>query len=433
MPEDCAGTHVGLMTLLFRGSNPRSGKMFDKFINLTFSRILSPIMSSFRSIFSIRWQKWFFLDFLSNHVIYYPTPISLTYAWSFGSLAGVCLVIQIISGVVLSMFYTPHVDLAFSSVEYIMRDVTNGWFIRYTHANGASMFFLVVYCHIFRGFYYGSYMRPRQALWCSGVVLFLLMMGTAFTGYVLPWGQMSFWGATVITSMVTAIPYIGQEIVHWLWGGYVVGNLTLKRFYTIHFVLPFVIAGLTLIHLALLHKDGSNNPLGTDSSGEEVPFYPYFFVKDLFAFFCFLAVFGYFVIYCPNVLNHPDNYIPADPLHTPPHVVPEWYFLPFYTILRSIPHKVGGIILMVGAILVWFLIPFTNTSIIRSTTFRPIFKIFFWILVADFAVLFWVGQRPVKDHYSFVGLVGTFYYYLFFVILVPLIGKVEWELLVYDE
>jgi len=276
---------------------------------------------------SLRWNKNYLSSFLDNHLIHYPTPINLTYAWSFGSSAGICLIIQILSGIFLAMHYTPHIDLAFSSVEHIMRDVNHGWLIRYIHANGASMFFIVVYCHIFRGLYYGSYMHPRQLLWCSGVIIFILMMATAFMGYVLPWGQMSFWGATVITSLVTAVPIIGQTIVDWLWGGFTVNNATLNRFFSLHFFLPFIIAGVSIIHLSLLHKDGSNNPLGVDGAVDKIPFYPYFFIKDLFAFFCFLFIFVFFVFFYPNLMGHPDNYIPADPMHTPAHIVPEWYFL----------------------------------------------------------------------------------------------------------
>jgi len=272
-----------------------------------------------------RVNKNYIVGFIDSHIIHYPSPISLTYAWSFGSLAGLCLVIQMISGIFLGMHYTPHVELAFSSIEHIMRDVNNGWLIRYVHANGASMFFILVYSHICRGLYYGSYIEPREHLWCSGVLILFLMMGTAFTGYVLPWGQMSFWGATVISNMVTAIPVAGQPIVQWLWGGYTVDNPTLNRFFSIHFVLPFLIAGLTIVHLALLHKDGSNNPVGSDTGIDDLPFYPYFAVKDIFAFFCFMLFFAIFVFYFPNILNHPDNCIPADPLQTPAHVVPEWY------------------------------------------------------------------------------------------------------------
>jgi len=393
-------------------------------LNLSKARSLLPL--NFPRI-----NKSYLFALFDSHLISYPTPVSLTYAWSFGSLAGICLVIQMISGIFLAMHYTPHIDLAFSSVEHIMRDVPNGWLIRYIHANGASMFFIVVYAHICRGLYYGSYMEPRQLLWCSGVIIFLLMMGTAFTGYVLPWGQMSFWGATVITSMVTAIPIAGQPIVQWLWGGYTVGNPTLNRFFAIHFVLPFLIAGLTLIHLALLHKEGSNSPIGSDTGVDDVPFYPYFVSKDVFAFSCFLLFFATFVFYFPNTLNHPDNYIPADPLQTPAHVVPEWYFLPYYAILRSIPHKVGGILAMGGSILVLLLIPFINTSYVRNTTYRPIFKFFFWTFVADFVILTWIGQKPVKDTFILVGQIATVYYFLFFFAVIPVVGVIETKLVHY--
>ena len=378
---------------------------------------------------SIRWNKNYVLSFFDSHLIHYPAPINLNYAWSFGSTAGICLIIQILTGIFLAMHYTPHIDLAFSSVEHIMRDVNNGWLIRYAHANGASMFFIVVYSHIFRGLYYGSYMHPRQLLWCSGVVIFILMMGTAFMGYVLPWGQMSFWGATVITNLSTAIPIIGQPIVDWLWGGFTVNNATLNRFFSLHFVFPFLIAGLSLLHLALLHKDGSNNPLGVDTSVDKVPFYPYFIVKDVFAFFIFTLVFSIFVFYFPNAMGHPDNYIPANPLVTPAHIVPEWYFLPFYAILRSIPDKLGGVAAMGGALLVLFLIPFTNTSEIRSTTFRPLFKIFYWLLVADFLILGWIGQKPVKTTFVIAGQLATLYYFIFFLFLIPITGIIESSLI----
>ena len=385
-------------------------------------------LNSVKNVFPLnlpRANSNYLFGFLDSHVIHYPTPISLTYAWSFGSLAGICLVIQMISGIFLAMHYTPNIELAFNSVEYIMRDVPNGWLIRYIHANGASMFFIVVYAHIGRGLYYGSYMEPRELLWCSGVILLLLMMGTAFTGYVLPWGQMSFWGATVITSMVTAIPVAGQPIVQWLWGGYTVGNPTLNRFFSIHFFLPFLIAGVSLIHLALLHKEGSNSPIGSDTGIDDVAFYPYFLYKDVFALSCFLLFFAFFVLYFPNVLNHPDNYIPADPLQTPAHVVPEWYFLPFYAILRSIPHKAGGIIAMGAAILILLAIPFINTSFIRNTTYRPVFKFFFWLFIADYIILTWIGQMPVRNAFIFVGQVATVYYFAFFIIIIPVIGKIE--------
>jgi len=351
--------------------NPMSNLLFKKFLDkYSFNY---PTDSS-------RINKNALLAFMDSHIIHYPTPIALTYAWSFGSLAGICLVIQMLSGIFLSIHYSPKIDLAFISIEFIMKDVPNGWLIRYIHANGASMFFILIYAHICRGLYYGSYIKPRELLWCSGVILLFLMMGTAFSGYVLPWGQMSFWGATVITNMVTIIPYGGKKIVEWLWGGYTINNPTLHRFYTLHYGLPFLIAGVTLIHLALLHKEGSNSPIGSDTNVDDVPFYPYFFKKDMFALSGFLLFFAFFVLYYPNFLNHPFNCIPADPIKTPLNLVPEWYFLPFYAILRSIPHKAGGIITMVSAIAVLFLIPFSNTSYIRNTTYRPIFKFFFGFL-----------------------------------------------------
>ncbi len=376
----------------------------------------------------VRWNKDHLLSFIDSHIISYPTPINLNYMWSFGSAAGICLVIQIVTGIFLAMHYTPHVDLAFSSVEHIMRDVNNGWLIRYIHANGASMFFIVVYCHIFRGLYYGSFMHPRQHLWCSGVVIFLLMMATAFMGYVLPWGQMSFWGATVITNLFSAIPVVGKSIVEWLWGGFSVGNATLNRFFSLHYLMPFVIAGMTLIHLALLHKDGSNNPLGVNGAVDTVSFYPYFYVKDLFSFLILILVFAFFVYFYPNLLGHPDNYIPANPMVTPAHIVPEWYFLPFYAILRSIPDKLGGVVAMGGAIAILLLVPFINTSEIRSPEFRPIYGVVFWILVADFILLGWIGQKPVEDPYILVGALATGFYFLFFLVLMPLIGIVEKQL-----
>jgi quinol-cytochrome oxidoreductase complex cytochrome b subunit len=403
--------------------------------NITWSLLLN--IRKLKSILSLSspriWTIHDLVSFMASHVVYYPSPISLTYAWSFGSLAGVTLVIQMVSGIFLSMHYTANIDLAFYSIEYIMRDVKNGWLLRYIHANGASMFFIVVYAHICRGLYYGSYMEPRESLWCSGVVLLLLMMATAFTGYVLPWGQMSLWGATVITSMVTVIPVAGKSIVQWLWGGYTVSNPTLHRFYSVHFVLPFLIAGVTLIHLALLHKVGSNSPIGSDAGVDDIPFYPYFVSKDLFAFSVYLVIFGVFVFYFPNVLNHPDNCIPADPYHTPAHVVPEWYFLPYYAILRSIPHKAGGIIAMFSSLLVLFLIPFTNTSNIRNTTYRPLFKICFWVFVVDFVVLTWVGQKPVRDSFIFTGQIATVYYFFFFLILIPVVGIIESKLIHYKS
>ena len=379
-------------------------------------------------MFNIRWNKNDLLSFIDSHIIDYPTPINLNYMWSFGSTAGICLVIQIITGIFLAMHYTPHIVYAFSSVEHIMRDVNNGWLIRYLHANGASMFFIVVYCHIFRGLYFGSYMYPRGRLWASGVAIFFIMMATGFMGYVLPWGQMSFWGAPVITNLFSAIPFIGGSIVEWLWGGFSVDNATLNRFFSLHYLMPFVIAGLVIIHLSLLHSDGSNNPLGLNKSIDTVPFYPYFYVKDLLAFLILILFFSFFLFFAPNVLGHSDNYIPANPLVTPPHIVPEWYFLPFYAILRSIPDKLGGVAAMIGAILVLGLLPVFNFSEVRSSKFRPIFSIFYWLFTVNFLILGWIGQKPVESPYIEIGMGATIFYFLFLLILLPLIGIIEHKL-----
>jgi ubiquinol-cytochrome c reductase cytochrome b subunit len=373
----------------------------------------------------VRWNKDYILSVVDGHLIDYPAPINLSYAWSFGALAGICLGIQIVTGIFLAMHYTPHIDLAFSSVEHIMRDVNSGWLIRYMHANGASMFFIVVYCHIFRGLYYGSYMAPREHLWCSGVVIFLLMMATAFMGYVLTWGQMSFWGATVITNLFSAIPIAGPSIVEWLWGGFSVDNATLNRFFSLHFLMPFVIAGMVIAHLALLHRDGSNNPLGIDSSMDKIAFYPYYYVKDLFSVVVFVVFFSLFLFYYPNLLGHPDNYIPADPMSTPAHIVPEWYFLPFYAILRSIPDKLGGVAAMGGAIVILLFLPFINTSEVRSAAFRPLYRKLFWFIFADFLLLGWIGQEIVETPFIEIGQVGTVFYFLYFLVIIPALGIVE--------
>jgi len=377
----------------------------------------------------IRWNKNSLLSFVDSHIINYPTPINLNYMWSFGSTAGLCLVIQILTGIFLAMHYSSHIHYAFSSVEHIMRDVNNGWLIRYLHANGASMFFIVVYCHIFRGLYYGSYINPRGALWNSGVIIFLLMMGTGFMGYVLPWGQMSFWGATVITNLASAVPFVGGAIVEWLWGGFSVDNATLNRFFSLHYLFPFLIAGLVIVHLSLLHTTGSNNPLGINKNVDSVSFYPYFYVKDLLAFLALVAVFSFFVFFFPNYLGHADNYIPANPLVTPAHIVPEWYFLPFYAILRSIPDKLGGVVAMIAAILILLILPVINTSEIRSSKFRPIYSISYWFLVADFLILGWIGQQPVETPFLEVGQVATVFYFMFFLVFFPLIGLIEKELM----
>src|ERR1700731_2608468 len=321
---------------------------------------------------------------LEHELVVYPTPKNLNYWWNFGSLAGITLVIMIVTGVVLAMHYTPNADLAFDSVERIMRDVNYGWMLRYIHATGASMFFAIVYIHLFRGLYYGSYKYPRELLWILGVVILLLMIATAFMGYVLPWGQMSYWAASVITNLFSAIPLVGDPIVTWLWGGYAVGNPTLQRFFSLHYLLPFVIAGVVVLHVWALHVVGQNNPAGVDPQFDKdtVPFTPYATAKDSFCLALFCIVFAWFVFYIPNYLGHPDNYIPANPGVTPTHIVPEWYYLPFYAILRSIPNKLIGVLALFASILILAFLPWLDTSRVKSATYRPLYKQFFWIFIA---------------------------------------------------
>jgi len=369
------------------------------------------------------------LSVVNDHLVDYPTPSNLTYMWSFGSIAGICLLLQILSGIFLAMHYTPNIEFAFASVEHIMRDVEGGWFLRYLHANGASMFFIVVYLHILRGLYYGSYASPRELVWILGVVILLLMIITAFIGYVLPWGQMSFWGATVITSLASAIPVVGTDITYWLWGGFSVDNATLNRFFSLHYLLPFIIAGASIVHIAALHQYGSNNPLGINAGVDKVSFYPYFYVKDLIGWVVFIVFLSVFVFFYPNALGHPDNYIPANPMSTPPHIVPEWYFLPVYAILRSIPNKLGGVAAIGLVFACLFALPFLNTSPIRSTTFRPIFKKFYWFLVADCVLLGWIGMQPVEDPYVAVGQIASVFFFIYFLLIVPGLGKFENSLL----
>ncbi len=368
-----------------------------------------------------------FVSALQHELYDYPTPRNLTYWWNFGSLAGIMLLIMIGTGVILAMQYTPDANLAFDSVERIMRDVDYGWLLRYAHMNGASMFFAIVYIHLFRGLYYGSYKTPRELLWMLGVVILLLMMATAFMGYVLPWGQMSYWGATVITNLFSAIPVVGHSIVTFLWGGFSVGNPTLNRFYSLHYLLPFVIIAVVFLHLIALHTHGSNNPLGIDHKGPQdtIPFHPYYTIKDLFGLTVFLLVYAFFVFYAPNFLGDPQNYIPANPMQTPPDIVPEWYFLPFYAILRSVPDKLLGVILLFSSILVLFVLPWLDTSPVRSARFRPVYKWIFWLLVIDVLALGWVGAHPPEGIVVTVGRIATFYYFLHFLILFPLIGKTE--------
>ena len=371
------------------------------------------------------------INILSGHIIDYPTPVNISYLWGFGSTAGIFLSIQLITGIALAMHYVPHVEMAFLSVEHIMRDVNNGWLLRYLHANGASLFFFVVYVHIFRGLYYGSYQSPRTITWCAGVVIFILMMATAFLGYVLPWGQMSFWAATVITNLFSAIPIVGESIVYWLWGGFSVDNATLNRFFSLHYLLPFVITGAVIAHIALLHQKGSNNPLGVYTAVDKVSFYPYFWVKDVFGWMVAFLLYSVFVFKYPNYLAHPDNYIEANPLVTPAHIVPEWYFLPFYAILRSIPDKLTGVIAMFASLLIWLVIPFLNLSPIRSSSFRPLHQFFFWLLVVDFILLGWIGGCHPETPYIEIGQCATAYYFIYFAFLLPTLGHFEAYLLNY--
>ncbi|MFV9956247.1 MAG: cytochrome bc complex cytochrome b subunit, partial [Candidatus Midichloria sp.] len=340
-----------------------------------------------------------------KHFSEYRTPKNLNYLWNLGSIAGIILIIQILTGLFLAMQYTPHVKMAFDSVENIMRNVNYGWLIRYTHAVGASMFFAAIYLHIAKALFYGSYKSPRELLWFLGIIIFIVMMATAFMGYVLPWGQMSFWGAKVITNLFSAIPVFGEDIVIWLWGGFSVDNPTLNRFFALHFLLPFLIVATVMIHLVALHKHGSNNPTGVQVKTEydTIPFHPYYTVKDFFGFGVFFLIFFGFVFFSPNSLGHPDNYIPANPLVTPPHIVPEWYFLPFYEILRSIPDKLGGVIAMFGAIVILFLLPWLDGSKIRSANYRPLFRIFTLIFIINFIVLGYIGGMPPEEPYISVG------------------------------
>jgi len=357
----------------------------------------------------------------------FPTPRNFNYFWNFGALAMINLMIMIATGIFLAMHYTPHVNYAFDSVERIMRDVNYGWLLRYAHANGASMFFIVVYIHIWRGLWYGSYKAPRELLWMLGVVIFLLMMATAFMGYVLPWGQMSFWGATVITNLFSAFPLVGPDIVTWLWGGFSVDNPTLNRFFSLHYLMPFVIVGVVFLHVAALHITGSNNPLGIDPKGPQdtIPFHPYYTIKDSVGMVVYLMVFALLIFFMPNYLGHPDNYIPANPLVTPPHIVPEWYFLPFYAILRAVPDKLGGVLLMFGSIAILFVLPWLDTSPVRSMRFRPLARPFLLAWLASFLVLLYCGGKPPEEPYVTISRVATAYYFLYFLVILPLLGRLE--------
>ena len=377
----------------------------------------------------IRWIDYRlpFVGMLQHELYEYPTPRNLSYWWNFGSLSGIMLVVMIVTGVFLAMQYTPHADLAFDSVERIMRDVDYGWMLRYAHMNGASMFFALLYIHMFRGLYYGSYKQPRELLWILGVIILILAIMTAFMGYVLPWGQMSYWAATVITNLFSAIPLIGQNIVTFLWGGFTVGNPTLNRFYALHYLLPFVILAVVLLHLIALHRFGSNNPLGIEMKGPQdtLPFHPYFTIKDLFGLTVFLLIYSFFVFYAPNFLGSSDNYIPANPMQTPNHIVPEWYLLPYYAILRSVPNKLLGVVLAFGSIFLLFIVPWLDSSPVRSARFRPVYKWVFWLLVIDVIALGWVGANPPEGLVVTVGQIATLYYFVHFLILFPVIGRLE--------
>ncbi len=365
--------------------------------------------------------------FMQHELNDYPTPRNLNYWWNFGSLAGIVLVIMIGTGIMLSMQYMPHKDFAFDSIERIMRDVNYGWLLRYLHMNGGSMFFILVYIHIFRGLYFGSYKAPREILWWLGIVILLLMMTSAFTGYVLPWGQMSFWGATVITNLFSAIPLVGDAIVTWLWGGYAIDNPTLNRFYSLHYLIPFIICAVVFLHLWALHVHGSNNPLGIDrkEARDSIPFHPYYTIKDMFGLGVFMLFFMGITFFAPNFFGEPENYVRANPLQTPLEIVPEWYLLPFYAILRAIPDKLIGVIAMFGSILILFVLPWLDTSKVRSARYRPIYKQLTWVFIADCIILGWVGANKPEGHMLLIGQLGTAYYFAHFMVLMPLVGWLE--------
>jgi quinol-cytochrome oxidoreductase complex cytochrome b subunit len=366
-------------------------------------------------------------SYAKHNLIDYPTPKNLNYWWNFGSLAGILLMILIITGFFLAINYTPHTDYAFSSVEHLMRDVNYGWLLRYMHSNGASLFFVLVYIHMFRGLYFGSFKAPRELLWMIGVVIYLAMMGTAFMGYVLPWGQMSYWGATVITSLFSAVPFIGDTIVTWLWGGFVIDNNTLTRFFVGHYLMPMVIFMLVVVHMWALHQHKSNNPLGVDmrTSADSIPFHPYYTIKDMVGLGVFMTIYMGIVFFAPDAFGEPDNYIEANPLVTPAHIVPEWYFLPFYAILRSIDNKLIGVIAMFAGVCILFALPWMDRCRVRSAKFRPVYRQFFWLFLFDCLVLGYIGAQTAVEPYVTIGRVATAYYFAHFLIICPLICKFE--------
>lgn len=365
------------------------------------------------------------LGLANSYVVDSPQPANLSYMWNFGSLLALCLGTQIVTGVLLAMHYTPNVDLAFVSVEHIMRDVNFGWLIRYTHANVASFFFIFVYGHIGRNLYYGSYKSPRVLPWSIGVIMLVLMMGIAFLGYVLPYGQMSLWGATVITNMLSAIPWIGGDFVQFIWGGFSVSNATLNRFYSLHFLLPFVLSALALMHLLTLHTNGSSNPLGVSTNGDKLPMHPYFIFKDLVTILAFFGALAAIVLYAPNLLGHSDNYIMANPLSTPSSIVPEWYLLPYYAILRSVPNKLLGVVAMLASLLILLAMPLLDTGRVRGSQFRPLARVSFWALVSILGVLLFLGSQHAEEPYVTLGAIATVLYFGWYLVLTPVVGLIE--------
>lgn len=374
----------------------------------------------------MRFVKYNSIFSLVNHfVIDAPEPSNISYIWNIGSLIGICLVVQIITGILLSMHYQPSWVYAFNSIESIMRDVSFGWYIRYMHANTASFFFIFIYIHIGRGMYYGSYIYPRNIAWIVGVILFIVSMATAFIGYVLPFGQMSLWGCTVITNLITVVPWIGIDIVQYIWGGFSVNTHTINRFFSLHFILPFIILALTIVHLIVIHYSGSNNPLGVSGNSDRIQFSPYFIYKDIVTIFIYIFIIGYIVFYIPDSLGHPDNYVVANPMVTPISIVPEWYFLPFYAILRSIEWKLGGVVCMFGSIVILVTLPILDVCYIRGNNFRPIYKFFFYIFVANFFILMFIGSMHVEYPYTIIGVISTIFYFVYFIFIIPIISIIE--------